>query len=392
MTNKRSRVATALFVLLLGQFFGIGVLLQYFAWLRPHNNPLGWRVFATSMALLAIFTMSSVWKQKIWAPWLVLILTSAKLVIDALNWSAYLDRKLIPLSEVINGAIIVLAFLWVSTTSERVTKPQKLFYGAVLLLAAWVGFWGMFLPLSVAKALPFEVPPLHARFLGAMYLSGATFMVFAILAKRWSQVMVMTPMIGVWTGMLGVVSVLNLSVFNFSIIQTWVWFFAYISFPLLALWIAWQQRHCHDVSQGPMTSPLLRGYLFAQGVSVTLLAIALLAVPSAMSGVWPWPIPRVLAQIYCAPFFSYGLGSLYAASRRHWEDVRIPVYATAVFTGGALATSAIHRNLFDLSRPSVWLWFGALVLATSVLLALAVVHQKGATPAWIQPQPSSDGL
>ena len=48
------------------------------------------------------------------------------------------------------------------------------------------------------------VPPLHARFLGAMYLSGATFMLLGLAARQWAEMRVTVPMIAIWTGMLGI--------------------------------------------------------------------------------------------------------------------------------------------------------------------------------------------
>ena len=53
-----------------------------------------------------------------------------------------------------------------------VSRGERVYFAAVGLLALWVGVWGFLIPGQVDKALPFLVPPLHARFLGAMYLSG----------------------------------------------------------------------------------------------------------------------------------------------------------------------------------------------------------------------------
>ena len=69
-----------------------------------------------------------------------------------------------------------------------ITQGQKFYFAAVGLLALWVGIWGYFIPSRVDQAIPWLVPPLHARFLGAMYLSGATFMVGAILSRHYAEV------------------------------------------------------------------------------------------------------------------------------------------------------------------------------------------------------------
>jgi hypothetical protein len=219
------------------------------------------------------------------------------------------------------------------------------------------------------------VPPLHARFLGAMYLSGATFMLLSLMAHLWAEVRVVTPMISIWTGMLGLVSLFHLEAFDWSRIQVWVWFSAYISYPLIAAWMAWQQRSQTEHAAGPALSAALCRYLYVQGSLVTALALCLLITPMLMTGVWPWNISPILAHIYSAPFLSYGLGSLYAARQQTWGEIRIVVYATLVFTLGVLMASLLHAQLFDWGTLSAWLWFGGFALST---LALALF---GSVPA-----------
>lgn len=67
--------------------------------------------------------------------------------------------------------------------TRSITRANQALYLAVGALALWVGAWGFFLPEHVDWALPWSVPLLHARFLGAMYLSGATFMLGAVRAR-----------------------------------------------------------------------------------------------------------------------------------------------------------------------------------------------------------------
>jgi hypothetical protein len=64
-------------------------------------------------------------------------------------------------------------------------------------------------------------------------------------------------------------------------------------------------------------SPNISDY---QRALFAVVALCLLFAPGFMSRMWPWAIKVLLAQIYGAPFLSYGLGSLYAAR----EFVRRP--------------------------------------------------------------------
>jgi hypothetical protein len=255
-------------------------------------------------------------------------------------------------------------------TSFRLS--HKIYFFAVGFLALWVGFFGFFLPAHVDWALPWLVPPLHARFLGSMYLSGATFMVLSLFARRWDEVRVVLPMIAIWTGMLFIISLFYLGEFDFSKPQPWIWFGAYLAYPLIALWLAWQYR---NVDPAPVGLPLpgwARIYLLAQGMVATALGLVLLFVPNFMASVWPWKITQLLAQLYSAPFLSYGIGSLLLARCQTWNEVRIPVTATLVFAVGVLIASIIHRGLFSIADLSDQLWFISFTLASLMLGLLSV--------------------
>jgi hypothetical protein len=241
------------------------------------------------------------------------------------------------------------------------------FYAAVGALALWVGAWGYFAPAHVDWALPWKVPALHARFLGAMYLSGATFMAGALLAQRWAAIRVVVPMISIWTGLLFVVSLFYLPEFDWSRPQVWIWFAAYLVYPLIAAWIAWRQRAVTGRAPGPASPSALRLYLLIQGTVVTSLAFGLLLFPQAAVVIWPWQITPLLAQLYSAPFFSYGLGSLYAAQQAAYSEVRVFLIATLVFAGGVLLASFIHLPTFSAFDLADWLWFLGFGVATGAL-------------------------
>jgi len=253
-----------------------------------------------------------------------------------------------------------------------VTRTQRIYFAAVGLLALWVGTWGYFIPTHVDAAIPWLVPPLHARFLGAMYLSGATFMLGCILARRYSEVQAVVPMIAIWTGMLFVVSLFYLDQFDYSRPQVWIWFGAYLVYPLIALWLTWTHRNLKDEPVGPRIWIGVRLYLIAQGLIFSILSLALLLLPSLMVSVWPWKITPLLAQLYSAPFLSYGIGSLLLSRRRTWTEVWVALAATFIFTAGVLLASLIHLSLFSITSPAAWLWFVGFAVITAMLGLLTV--------------------
>jgi hypothetical protein len=367
-SSPRSWAVTVIIVLLLPQLIGLFGLFPRYAF---SESAIELRVFAVAVALFTLLTLAGLRLRKPWALWATLVVVSVKAVMDLSAWAHNVDPTLTPVSMLLLVVIVILVFRQAAPPVAQVGVYQRVLFGLVLAFAVWVAFWGLFFPAQIGSYLPITVAPLHARFLGAIYLSGSVFMVLGILAKQWHEARVVTVILAVWTGMLGLVSTFNLAAFDWSRGPTWFWFLAYFSFPLIAFWVAWCQRHETAHPARGAISEALRVYLMIQGGVCVSLALGLLVASRFMTTVWPWAIPALAAQIYGAPFLAYGLGSLYAARQRAWVEVRIAVLGTLVFTLGVLAASMLHANLFDMRAPSAWLWFGGFGVAGLALLFFA---------------------
>ena len=86
-------------------------------------------------------------------------------------------------------------------------------------------------------SLPWTVPPLHARFIAAIYLAGLLAMGWSLAACRLSVARIPIALAALWTGALLVVSLLHLGDFDFAKPQVWFWFGAYAVFPLWGAWL-----------------------------------------------------------------------------------------------------------------------------------------------------------
>ncbi|HEX2053956.1 MAG TPA: hypothetical protein VHJ78_09570 [Actinomycetota bacterium] len=253
-------------------------------------------------------------------------------------------------------------------TSAGVSRPEKAYFAVVGLSALWIGFWGYFLP-AIQKSIPFPIPPLHARFLGAMYLSAAVMLFLGFRHDRWRHIAVVPVMTAVWTTGIFVVSMLHTGLFNFGRVTTWIWFIAYGVYPFGALWLTWVHRdEVFGSREASVLTAGVRAFFLAQGVLLTLLAAALFAVPRTMVDVWPWAITRELAQLYFAPFLSFGLGSLLLSRSPSWRALRTGAVTMTVFAWGVLIASALHRELFSGSERPDQLWFGLFAVASAFLL------------------------
>jgi hypothetical protein len=255
-----------------------------------------------------------------------------------------------------------------------VTWTERAYFAAVGLLAAAVGLPAYLAPADVDSVLPFPVPPLHARLIGAMYLSGLAIMIGGLLARRWAEVRLVPAITALWTGGLLLVTLLHLEAFDFTTTQTRIWFGAYVAYPLIGIWFLVRRRGARP-DPGP-SAPAWAGRLLAvQGILLSAVGVALLVAPGAMAVVWPWPVTTLLAQIYFAPLLAYGVGSVLLGRARTWRESRIGVAGIGLFALLAVVGSILHRDLFDSGDPAAWVWFGALgAVAVLAMVLLASVR------------------
>lgn len=256
-----------------------------------------------------------------------------------------------------------------------ITRGQRLFYGVICAAALLVAVLGLFAPEYLASIFTWMVlPPLHARFVGAIYLFGAIFMAGCLAARTQSEVRWAVQMIGIWTGMLFIISLLNLNAFDFKLLPVWIWFFSYIAYPIISIWMTWRQPKPQqaDALPGPSLPVWSRGFLLIQGIVVSGLAVLLFFVPNFMSTIWPWKVTPVLAQMYAGPLLSYGLGSLLFSRQDKWLGIRAIVPGMFVFTAATVVVSFMHINLFSFTELADLLWFGLFSFATVILGTLTV--------------------
>lgn len=257
------------------------------------------------------------------------------------------------------------------------TLGERLYFGAVGVLAGLVGIPGFFTPERVDAVLPFTVPPLHARMIGALYFSALVIFVGGLLARRWAEVRVIPAVTAIWTGGLLLITLLHLESFDFSKIQTQIWFGAYVAYPLIGIWILLRRRGDDTGREAGDAAPGWgRRFLNVQGAVLIVVGLALLFAPGPMAAGWPWPVEPLVAQIYSAPLLSYGIGSLLLARMRTWREMRIGVIGIGLFTLMALVASVIHRNLFQLGNLVAWVWFGGLAALATVAVLLTISARR----------------
>ena len=251
----------------------------------------------------------------------------------------------------------------------------RAYFVLVGLFALWVGAWGFLLPAQVDRALPWTVPPLHARFIAAFYLGGALAMALSALARRLADVRIAIALAVLWTGLLLLVSLLHLDAFDFAKPQVWFWMGAYAVYPL---WGAWLYRRA--VRDDPPVAPRRPTRRWSRSPSPPLaFGAALLLAPAAMVRAWPWAVSPLLAHIYAGPFLAYGASALLLAREARPEARRIVLASLLAFTLLALLASLLHLRLFHFDAPAAWLWFGAFAAAAAIV-ALRLAQATRSAP------------
>lgn len=251
-----------------------------------------------------------------------------------------------------------------------ITKGQKVFFAVICAAALLVAVLGLFNPEYLASIFTWLVlPPLHARFVGAIYLFGAVFMAGCLFAKQQAEVRWGVQMIGIWTGMLFIISILNLSAFGLNLLPVQIWFASYIIYPIIAIWMTF--RDSASMKPAALTGAALdswaKNFLLAQGIVISLLAVALFLMPGLMSTLWPWKVTPTLAQMYAGPMLSYGVGSLVYSKQGQWLGVRSIVPGMFAFAIVTVIVSFIHISLFSFSEVADLLWFVWFIVSSALL-------------------------
>ena len=253
-----------------------------------------------------------------------------------------------------------------------ITRGQRLFFAVIWAAALLVAVLGLFNPAYLASIFTWlELPPLHARFVGAIYAFGAVFMAGCLVARYQAEVRWAVQLIGVWNGMLFLISLLNLNAFDLNLLPVQIWFASYIIYPIVAFWMTLQQSPLTQAGDlpGQALAGWARGFLLLQGVLFSGLAGLLFFAPALMSTLWPWNVTPVLAQMYAGPLLSYGLGSLLFSQQQKWLGIRAILPGMLVFAVTTVIISFLHIQLFSFHEIADRLWFGCFMLA-SLLLAI----------------------
>ena len=261
---------------------------------------------------------------------------------------------------------------------------ERAYFFVVLWFTLWVGYIGFFRPEEILRALPWPVPALHARFIGALYLSATIFLGLAMLASGWARMRVVVAIALAWTGWLLVVTIVHWGAFDPGRVQVRFWIVAYVTFPVAAAWLAWRARSSapdeHSDANDVIGAAWVIAYLRAAGLLLLVTAVLMFVAPGLVARIWPWKLTDFLAQVYSGPVLGYAVGCLVMARLRRWSAAQIPAVGMAVFAALAIVASLRHLELFAPGGAATILWFGLLGAIAGASAAVALLALRARRP------------
>ena len=119
---------------------------------------------------------------------------------------------------------------------SELTWWERLYFAVITLAALFVAWLGFFKPARMDESFTWvQLPPLHARFVGALYLFGGVYLLACTVARYLAQVRPAPPAIVLFTALLLLVTLMNPEAFDYDLGPVQVWTGSYVVYPLLGL-------------------------------------------------------------------------------------------------------------------------------------------------------------
>jgi hypothetical protein len=218
-------------------------------------------------------------------------------------------------------------------------------------------------------------PSMTAYIMGAGYIAGAYFFVRVARATRWHRVHVGFLPITAFTAFLGVATIVYWDWFDHDHVAFWIWTVLYFTTPFLVP-IAWlRNRHTDPGTLEPTgdryLSRAVRSSLAAAGLVQFAIAVVLIASPSTMVDIWPWPIDDLGASTLAAWFALPGVTAIMMGIDGRWSAIRITLQSQLIGLALILLATVRAWDQFDTSDALTYVFVGGIAL---LLLSLAALH------------------
>jgi hypothetical protein len=230
-------------------------------------------------------------------------------------------------------------------------------------------------------------PPLTAAFFGACFGSTLVVEILSLRERAWAPVRPQALAIVVFATLTLVATLLSLEKFhltadNAATVQAqgaaWFWLVVYVVVPVaLAVLMVLQERGPGSDPQGrhPVPPPL-RAALAVESLVLLAVGVALFAMPSTATALWPWPLSPLTSQATGAWLIAFGLVAGIAALAGDLDRQRTGAIAYTVLGVLVLIATVRFRGTVAWDRPSAWIY-----LAMAIGIALTGAAGWALAPA-----------
>jgi hypothetical protein len=193
-------------------------------------------------------------------------------------------------------------------------------------------------------------------FLGAAYAAGFLLSVLSLRRREWRHVRVAVATVTAFTVLTLIPTLVHAHRLHLSDpdpmarAAAWFWVAVYLVVPLAGLAVLArqeQQRRGRDVVLRPLPT-WLRVVLGAQGAVLAAAGLALflggltIHHGTTTTGVWPWPVTPIAAQVIGAWLIAFGLGAGLVLAERDLSRLRVPAIAYAGFGAFQLVVLLVY--------------------------------------------------
>lgn len=227
-------------------------------------------------------------------------------------------------------------------------------------------------PFGASSWWPWEISPFDALFLGAFSLAELSAILVFLIDTRWAPGRLVVPSWFTFTALVGLLSMLNINLFDLQRQEVQIWFSMYLSAPLLAAYFFWRGwgKPPADARQLPAG---WQRYLAFQSLITGLIGIILVFAPQALTACWPGRLEPFTARIFGVIFLTSAVGAYLL--RKAAAPVEGLAYALpqAILGLGTVAAFLAVSDRFQPNYPNtnwilIWLFAYILFGAAGVLL------------------------
>lgn len=247
------------------------------------------------------------------------------------------------------------------------------------LVVAFVVLYGF--PRRTDELFAWKIaPPMTPMTLGAVYLGGAYFFVWAFRAKAWHTVKSGFVAVGTFASLMGVSTIVHWDRFNHSHVAFWLWAGLYFTTPFLVwgIWAANRRRDSRPEPHDLLLPPIARVMMGVTGGVAVVAGLFLFLLPERAIDVWPWQLTPLTSRVLGAVFM-LGIAALGVVSDPRWSSARLMLQVQVFMLTLILVAAARSRADFDTSRVLTWLFLAgfAAALASAAVLSVTMDIRDG---------------